>query len=404
MRIVHVTPSYWPAVRYGGPIRSVHGLCAGLAELGHDVRVLTTNVDGPGVSDVPLDRPVDRDGVAVRYFPTGLGRRLYRAPGLRRALREAIAVGTDVVHLHSVYLWPTWAGARTAERAGVPDVVSPRGMLVRELIGRKSRVVKTLWIALVERRTLARAAAIHATSTAEVAAIRGLGLDLAPIIEVPNGVVPPPPEDPTRADDDSAWNGVAPGRRLLYLGRVNWKKGLDRLIRALAHERHAAVLAIAGNDEEGLTPQLERIAAEAGVADRVRFVGPVEGGHKWRLLRTADLLVLPSLSENFGIVVLEALGVGTPVIVTPEVGAAEIVRRYEAGLVAAGDPQSLAAAVASLLADPALRRSMGERGRRLAHEHCTWPAVARRMSALYAELSARQAAEREMRRGRPVPV
>ena len=76
MRLLHVVPTYLPASRYGGPLYSVHALCAALAKRGHDVHVYTTNVDGPGVSAVPVDRPVDMDGVQVSYFVTGRGRRL----------------------------------------------------------------------------------------------------------------------------------------------------------------------------------------------------------------------------------------------------------------------------------------------------------------------------------------
>lgn len=377
-----MVPAYWPATRYGGPVRSVHGLCAGLAGLGHDVRVLTTNIDGPGTSDVPLDRPVELDGVRVSYFAPGLGRRLFRAPGLRRALLDGLA-GTDVVHLHAVYLWPGFAAARVAGRAGMPYVVSPRGMLVRDLIERKSRIPKTLWIALVERRTLAGASAIHVTSDAEGEAIRELGLDLAPIVPIPNGVDLPPVEAPAGSVDSPAWAGAEPGRRLLYLGRVSWKKGLDRAIRALGRLERV-VLVIAGNDEEGLRPDLERLAARVGVGARVRFVGPVEGEAKWSLLRSADLLVLPSLSENFGLVVLEALGVGTPVVVTPEVGAAEIVRRHDLGAVEAGEPEALARAIRHFLQDPDRRRAFGERARRLVRERYSWTAVAAQMAAVYA--------------------
>src|SRR3954465_6326045 len=82
LHVVHVVPTYLPALRYGGPIRSVHGVCAGLAALGHWVDVFTTNVDGPGVSDVPLDRPVLCDGVSVHYYPTGFARRLYHSPAM----------------------------------------------------------------------------------------------------------------------------------------------------------------------------------------------------------------------------------------------------------------------------------------------------------------------------------
>src|SRR5487761_2434080 len=111
MRLLHVVPSYYPAVRYGGPIRSVHGLCRALARRGHEVHVYTTNVDGPGVSAVPTDRPVDMDGVQVHYFEVQSPRRLYRSPAMRRCLRATVG-GFDAVHIHSVFLWPTWAGAR----------------------------------------------------------------------------------------------------------------------------------------------------------------------------------------------------------------------------------------------------------------------------------------------------
>lgn len=383
MKLVHVVPSYWPAVRYGGPVRSVHGLCAGLVGRGHEVRVLTTNIDGPGASDVPLDRPVERDGVLISYFAPGLGRRLYRAPGLRHALLDALATA-DLVHLHAAYLWPGFAAARLAARAGVPYVVSPRGMLVRDLIERKSRIPKTLWIALVERRTLAGAGAIHVTSEAEAGAVRDLGLDRAPIVVVPNGVDLPAPGATT--EDAGPWAGAAPGQRLLCLGRVSWKKGLDRAIRTLAR-LEGAVLVIAGNDEEGLRPALERLAAEAGVGPRVRFAGPVEGDLKWSLLQSADLLVLPSLSENFGVVVLEALGVGTPVVVTPEVGAAEIVRAHDLGAVEAGEPERLAPAIAGLLRDPARRRAIGERAASLIRSRYGWAAIAAEMERVYATLA-----------------
>src|SRR3974390_2943697 len=101
MKILHVVPTYYPAVRYGGPIRSVHGLTSALAARGHDVHVYTTNVDGEGVLPVPIARPVRLDGVNVWYFATSLGRRLYRSPGMSEALDSNIT-SFDILHLHSV--------------------------------------------------------------------------------------------------------------------------------------------------------------------------------------------------------------------------------------------------------------------------------------------------------------
>src|SRR5262245_56368851 len=146
MRILHVVPTYYPAVRYGGPIQSVHGLARALAACGHDVHVYTTNVDGASNADVPLRVPVTLDDVSVWYFPSAIGRRLYHSPDMKRALAVNIA-SFDVVHTHSVFLWPTTAAARVARARGVPYILAPRGMLVDNLIKRKRPLAKRAWIA-----------------------------------------------------------------------------------------------------------------------------------------------------------------------------------------------------------------------------------------------------------------
>ena len=171
---------------------------------------------------------------------------------------------------------------------------------------------------------------------------------------------------------------------VVFLGRVNWKKGLDRLIPAMAHIPDAD-LVIAGNDEENYQPVLVKLAESLGVQERVRFVGPVDGSQKWELLRKAELLVLPSYSENFGNVVLEAMSVGCPVVVTPEVGLAPIVNKANAGLVVEGEPEKLAAGINVLLKDGDKRRQMGEAGRRIAQEQFSWDAIAKRMERVYEE-------------------
>src|SRR5688500_10387800 len=125
VRLLQVVPTYYPAVRYGGPIFSVHGLARGLVARGHDVEVFTTNVDGAAHCDVPLSTPVLVDDVKVRYFACDLVRRLYWSPTLGDALKGQVG-RFDVVHLHSVFLWPTWFAARQAARKGVPYLVSPR--------------------------------------------------------------------------------------------------------------------------------------------------------------------------------------------------------------------------------------------------------------------------------------
>jgi glycosyltransferase involved in cell wall biosynthesis len=381
VRVLHVVPSYIPAWRYGGTIHAVHGQCKWLVRSGIDVHVYTTNVDGEGDSDVPLERPVDLDGVQVTYFPCRRMRRIYRSPRMAAALEGRVGE-FDLLHLHSVFLWPTWAAARLAKRAGVPYIIAPEGMLVRELIRRKSRWAKTLWINLIERRSLSAAAAIHTTSPRELEEFMSFGFDAAEPFMIPHGIdvaelappsfKPPAPPDGMRA-------------RILFLGRISWEKGLDRLVPALRHLKEVE-LVLAGNDESGYSRQLEELARQEGLRDRLTFMGPVLGEEKWKLLRSAALVVLPSYSENFGMVALEAMAVGRPVVVTPEVGLSAMVAEADSGIVVAGEPDVLGPAIDTLLRDPDKLKRCGANGRRVIEERFTWESVAGRLYRKYEEI------------------
>ncbi len=362
MKILHVVPTYLPAVRYGGPIFAVHGLCKALAARGHDVAVFTTNVDGNGTLDVPVGAPVDRDGVRVRYFASSFPR-LYWSSQMRAALDAEVA-RFDIVHIHAVYLWPGVAAARAARKKNTPYVISPRGMLVPELIRRKSRIPKTLWLRWMERRGFASASAIHFTSQLEWDEAMRVGLPLPSPFVVPNGIDLEPRPDVPR--DEHA---------LAFLGRVNWKKGLDRVIEILPRLPQVR-FAIAGNDEENLTPRLRELASALGVADRVDVRGPIYGVAKNEFLARATLFVLASRSENFGNAVLEALMMETPVVLSSDVGLAEEVVRANAGVIGLDS-------IAALLDDPLRRAQMGRNGRRLVETRFAWSRVAEEMEKNY---------------------
>jgi glycosyltransferase involved in cell wall biosynthesis len=380
MRLLHVVPTYYPAVRYGGTIFSVHGLCRALAARGHEVHVFTTNVDGSGVTATPIATPVNLDGVQIRYFPCPLLRRLYWSPAMGQALRDEIAT-FRLVHLHSVFLWPTWAAARAARSVGIRYVLAPRGMLVKDLVARRSRLAKSAWIRLIERANIEKAAALHLTSQLESAELARFGWRLPRLAIIPNAV-----DEPTLANGNVGPDVEAIAREqplILFLGRLSWKKGLDRLLEAFARNP-AGTLAIVGTDDEKFAPQLVKLAAELQIADRVRVLPrTVIGSEKERLFAAAGLFVLPSYSENFGNTVLEAMRRGVPVVVTPEVGAAEIVRSSRAGLVVEGDPEPLSKAISLLSTDLALARAMGEAGRGHAATYYSWHHVAAQIEELY---------------------
>ena len=379
VKLLHVVASYLPATRYGGTVVSAHGLCRALAARGHDVHVYTTSVNGPDDSDVPHGEPVDRDGVKVWYFRCPSLRFLYRAPDLGRALHAHVHE-FDVVHTQAVYLWPMWAAARAAARARVPYVVSPRGMLERDLISRKRPFLKALWIAAIERHNLERAAAIHVTSRREADEAAALGLNLPPMHEIPNGLTLD--GDASGPVSPAISRVIAGGPFVLFLGRLNWKKGLDRLLAAAARLADVRVV-IAGNDEDHYLRVVESLAARHDLAGRVHLTGDVRGADKAALLQHASLLALPSYSENFGNVVIEAMAAGRPVIVSKDVGLAPMVEQQGVGLVVDGDSGRLAAAIERLLTDAPLAKSMGERGRVVAGRDYSWAAAAERMAALY---------------------
>ena len=381
MRILHVVPTYIPAYRYGGPIYSVHNLCRNLVERKHEVDVYTTNVDGDQNRNVVEGEVVDLDGVKVRYFACQYVRRLYYSSAMMKALRVH-AKDYDLIHLHSVFLWPTWAAARMARRNNVPYILSPRGMLVKELIMRKNRILKTVWITLIERNNIAGAATVHLTSDAERNDLSAFVFRIAGTVVIPNGV-----------ENLMDWNKNEVSKDILevienqplvlFLGRINWKKGLDRLIKAMTFMQDVQ-LVIAGNDEEDYLPGLQRLVAENNLESHVSFVPRnVSGADKEALYAAAKVFVLPSYSENFGNTVLEAMIRSVPVVVTPEVGAAEVVQNSCSGLVVDGDPKIMGNAIRELLGDESEMARMGVAGKVEAESNYTWSKISESMSQLY---------------------
>jgi glycosyltransferase involved in cell wall biosynthesis len=382
LRILQVVPTYLPAARDGGPVRTVHALASALVKRGHDVSVYTSSVDGSGDLDVPLIKPVDIDGVKVHYFPVNWARSLYWSSPMCRQLRRA-AASFDVAHLHSVFLRPTWAAARAAHAAAVPYVVSPRGSLGRDVIANKSRWIKNAWISLVEQETLRQAARLHVTSEVERIEVEALGLTLPRIVCVPNGFGWPEVYAPLSS---GPFSGL-PRSYALFLGRITEEKGIDRLIEAWKWVPDLP-LVIAGSDETGYQKKLEQLIWQHQVNGRVQFIGSVSDEHKWALYENATMCILPSYSENFGNVIAEAMAMGCPVVVTPQVGLACMVHRYGAGVVTQGAPQRLAQAIRTLQSDPDARRRMGELGKAAARQHLTWHTAASQMEATYADMLA----------------
>ncbi len=382
MKILHVTPYYWPAIRYGGPIFSISGLCKALAVRGHEVHVYTTAIDGSADLDVPVNTPNVVDNVTVSYFKCPILRRLFWAPSMRRALLKNIHE-FDLVHIHTVYVWPVFTAAKIAGNAQVPFILAPRGMLEQELMRRKSRFVKNIWLKFFGKKIISSAKALHITTPREEHELRQFHLNMPRTLHIPNGLDLDslPQTLPTKATPrrNTEQNYV------IFLGRISWEKGLDRLVKAWGCGIDCQ-LTLAGNDETGYSEKLKLLSRKLGIASQLNLIGPVKSDAKWHLLKRAKILVLPSYSENFGNVVLEAMAVGCPVIVTPEVGLAYAVKQYGAGAVVPGEPELLAAKIRELLDDEVQLQEMGRKGQLAAREYFSWSVIAEQMEQEYMEI------------------
>jgi glycosyltransferase involved in cell wall biosynthesis len=345
------------------------------------VHVFTTNVDGPRETAVPLETTVDLDGVAITYFATQQpGRRIAYAPAMRRWLATHVPT-MAVLHVHSVFLWPTYAATRTATKGRVPYLLSPKGSLVPELIRSKSRLIKQAWLRFIDAKTIAGAAYVQPNSQHEYECMQQLGLQLPEALVVPNGVESPPRTDSFQLSDELKRASHEP--YAMYLGRISWEKGLERLIAAMAGT--PIRMLIAGDGSAEYRQRLETQIAALGLQANVQFVGAVHGSAKWSLLRGASFLALASYSESFGNVVAEAMAVGCPVVVAPGVGARDVVQQSGGGLVAEATPEHFRRAMLELWNNPERREHMGTAGATFIREHLSWDRVAETMERGYRE-------------------
>jgi glycosyltransferase involved in cell wall biosynthesis len=378
MRVLHVIPAVGPT--YGGPSRAIVGMTESLADRGVEVHVATTDRDGAARLDVPLDRPVSHNGVVYHYFPTLPSGEWKLSLSLARWLYSNVRA-YDLVHVHALFSFSTIPGCRAASASGVPYVVRPLGTLTSASLRFRSWKKKPYY-ALVERRHLSAAAAIHVTSPQEESAIRSLGFG-SRVRLVPLGV------DASRSQ--RIVRNAAGRVRFLYLGRLHPIKQLPLLIESFGDAARALgggiELVIVGGGDTAYRRQLEQMVERASLVSHVRFAGELEHTAAQQLLVDADVFVLPSRTENFGLAAAEGLAAGLPVIVTEDVGLASDVSRAHAGRVVPSDRRALANAIAELAQNAALRSVMSANARRLADERFSWSHSADALLDLYSELT-----------------
>lgn len=388
---MHVIPSIGPL--RGGPSEVLPLLAAGLAAAGVQVHVTTTDDNGGTARlDVPLGKAVESLGVTYWYFPRQTAFYSCSWP-LGRWLWRAVAQ-YDLLHIHGLFSYSSTVAAWIARAKRVPYLVRPLGHLNRWGMEHRRPLLKRLSFAVCERAILQNAAAVHYTSQQEQAEAELLGFRARPVI-IPNPVSLGEPSAVAKGALRARYPQLRDRVVYLFLSRVDEKKGIPLLFSAFARV-HAAdpatALIIAGSGSPGYESSLRRLTVELHVEDHVLWLGFLRGQAKAEALADADVFVLPSYSENFGVALAEAMAAGLPVIVSDRVGIHPQVSSHGAGLVTDCAVDALAEAMTRLATADDLRREMGLRGRALALSQYSIDSVTARVIAAYEEIVGRGAA------------
>jgi len=387
MRVLVVIPYYEPAFLYGGPARSVSTLCRALVRAGAEVSVFTTDANGSGRLDVPVGQPVDLGGVRVYYFRRDWRTNFFYSADLAEACLRRVGE-FEVVHCNALWTYPSLPTATACRRSGVPRVESLRGGLMPWCL-HHHYWKKWLFLVAVERSRLNRARAIHCTDELEREAILRLGVR-SPAFIVPNPVELSEFSSLPQRGWLRARLGLGPDAAVsLFLGRLSAVKGVDRTISAFASvaaRRQNAHFVIAGPDDDGSGQRGQTLVSRLGLTDRISFIGTITGADRLAALADADLFVLTSHSENFGMAAAEALAAGLPVLLSDQVGIARQVAEAGAGCVVPLDESRIAGAWSSLLGDRTALSAMGNRGRNLARQEYDADRVARKMLTVYSSV------------------
>ncbi len=388
LRVLQIVPGI--SLVYGGPSQMVLGLSAALAQEGVEVTVLTTDSSGnfnQPLLDVPLNQPVKQHGYQILYFHCFHFGRYKISIDLLRWL-AAHAGEFDIAHIHALFSPISTAAATIARQRHLPYLLRPLGTLDPADL-RKKKHLKQIYAALLEKPNLAGAAAIHFTSIQEAKVSERFGTS-TPEVVIPLGVeLPVPLPELGLARTQLGIPSDKP--MLLFMSRIDPKKGLNLLIPALETLLAQGVdfhFVLAGTNPQDPTYENKIITQvqASPLIDRTTITGFVSGEFKASLLQDADLFVLPSYYENFGIAVAEAMCHGTPVVISEQVYIWEEVRDSEAGWVCPCDADALTGMLRLALEDASERQRRGWNAQEYARKNYSWSAIARQTIQVYQQI------------------
>jgi len=376
VNILHVIPDLAPAM--GGPVTTVLAEAEGQAALNQQVSVIAT--------DYGLESKSSLDGVTIKLFACQFPPWRWSVE-LGRFLREKVP-NCDIVHLHTLWLYPTWVASRACLAAGKPYVVTLHGMLSTWSLSQKAWK-KIPYLHWVEGKTMRDAAAIHGTTKGELDDSRAERWNPS-VFVLPLGLPRSAYADlPGQSCFADRFPTLENRRIILFLGRLHPVKQPEVVIRAF-HQAFQGIsdacLVMAGLGTSAYLRSLQRLVEALGIGSRVLFTGMLRGRAVQEAYRAASLFVLPSLHENFGVAAAEAMAAECPVVVSDRVKLAPEIQKAEAGFVTAPTVEATAEAMDILLRDQPLRISMGRNGRRLVLEQFTAEKVARDLLKVYEDI------------------
>lgn len=364
----------------GGPANTLPSLWEHLHELGVSIKACSTHE-----SDAQIFKP--GRSIEFKSFSRQSPRFIRYSPELKSFLEKEIA-STDVCHNHGCWLYPNWIAGDLARRSRKPLIISPLGHLDSWSLSRHSwrkKVVRFLF----EEKNWRSASAFIAKSKMEEAELRKLGIKV-PITVIPNGI-DPANYTPERQSADCFFENhpaLKSKRILLFLSRIHPKKGLKELLEQwtrLGRQKADWHLVIAGDIDNPYAREI-RSHLDGDIVNSVSFIPEVHGQAKYSLLEAADLFVLPSFSENFGQVVLEALATGVPVITT-HACPWEQLENKGCGWWISNNTDALGKCLSDALTMSGTNlKNMGETGRVWVLNEFSWSNIALRVKNLYSEV------------------
>ena len=375
MNILHISPSFYPAIRWGGPVFSNYSLCNALQAIDEvNLKVLTTNAATPESNNKLTDKDIEQLNAPyeITYCHRFAGQcisfeLLYR-------LKNKIQ-WSDLIHLTGVYSFPTLPVLFLTHILEKPVVWSPHGALMRWK-GTTKPTMKRYWESLCKTIADIKNCCIHVTSVLEETASKIIFPEfkykfIAHGVEIP--------------ETNSIRNPLQSGfLRIIYIGRIHPIKGIENLLAGLAllHDIKYE-LVICGSGDSNFLDYLKSVSIKNGIYNNVKFAGHIDGDQKKNALLNSDFCIVPSYSENFGMVVAEALASGLPVICSKGAPWSDL-EKYDCGIWTDNDPQSLANAIRRIITMDI--PAMGQRGRKWMMSDFNWTTIAKRMFMLYREM------------------